>query len=97
MISAGEVRTVFHTPCPYCGSIINIKANRKLKFKTYYFENQRGDEIYKYRHVPIWRCPCCKQKFAVDMISQKTYTEEHIPEMGIMCIEVPREEFFEED
>ena len=91
-------RQTFLTNCPYCNSGLRVKANHRLKFKTYYFENLLNkEEIYKYRHIPIWKCSCCKQRFAVDMINQKSYTLEKIPEMGLPVVEVTREEFLMED
>ena len=86
-------RQTFTTTCPYCNSGLRVKANHRLKFRTYYFENLLNkEEIYKYKHIPVWKCSCCKQRFAVDMINQKSYTLEKIPDMGIPYWEVSPEE-----
>lgn len=87
-------RQTFITTCPYCNSGLKIEANHKLKFKTYYFEDKTHISLYKYKNIATWKCSCCKQKFAVDMINQKSYTLEKIPDMGIPCWEVSPEEFY---
>lgn len=88
-------RQAFIADCPYCDSSFRIKAGHKLKFKTYYFENASNrEELYKYKSIATWKCPFCRQKFAVDMIHKKTYTLNKIPEMGAFYDRVSLEEFY---
>lgn len=74
-----DTRKKFLVGCPYCGSVVKVKANHKLKFKSYYFSD--NIKVYRYDKVPIWKCSCCRQKFVVDMLEKASYTIEQIPKI----------------
>lgn len=89
-----KVKKTFNVDCPYCDSGVHIVAGRRLKFKTYYFSDPAciEDTVDRYPNVPTWKCPVCKNRFAVDMSNNRASTLETIPVKGWWdCVQIPRE------
>lgn len=84
----------FNVDCPYCDSSVRIVAGRRLKFKTYHFSDSAciEDTVDRYPNVPTWKCPVCKNRFAVDMFNNRASTLETICAKDWWdCVKIPRE------
>lgn len=88
-----EKRTKFSTLCPYCLSSQTVKAGRKLKFRSIYFEDDNPNYVRKYYNVPMWKCSVCKKIFVVDMAEHSSLKMENFEGTGHNYGLITREEW----
>ena len=89
-----SVKKHFDVDCPYCDSVVHVKAGRKLKFKTYHFSDPAcvKDTVDRYPNIPTWKCPVCRKRFAVNMINMRASTLETISAKDWWdYVQIPRE------